>query len=59
LYFYEKTQFKKNRFGALAIKNRAIEKSSSVFDVVVVTFQSTFYSEKYANNIFLFFKNYF
>jgi hypothetical protein len=27
--------------------------------VVVVAFQSTFHSEKYANNIFLFFKNYF
>jgi hypothetical protein len=59
LYFYEKTQLKKNRFSAPAIKNRAIEKSSSVFGVVVVNFQSTFYSEKYANNIFLFFKNYF
>jgi hypothetical protein len=27
--------------------------------VVVVVFQSAFHSEKYANNIFLFFKNYF
>ena len=27
--------------------------------VVVVAFQSVFHSEKYANNIFLFFKNYF
>jgi hypothetical protein len=27
--------------------------------VVVVAFQSAFHSEKYANNIFLFFKNHF
>jgi len=59
LYFYEKTQLKKNRFGVRAIKSRAIDESSSVFGVVVITFQSIFYSEKYANNIFLFFKNYF
>jgi hypothetical protein len=55
----KKTQLKKNRFDVRAIKSRAIDESSSVFGVVVITFQSTFYSEKYANNIFLFFKNYF
>jgi hypothetical protein len=27
--------------------------------VVAVAFQSVFYSEKYINNVFLFFKNYF
>jgi hypothetical protein len=27
--------------------------------VVVVAFQSAFHSEKYINNVFLFFKNYF
>ena len=27
--------------------------------VIVVAFQSAFHLEKYANNIFLFFKNYF
>jgi hypothetical protein len=32
----------------------------SVFgSVVAVAFQSAFHSEKYANNIFLFFKNHF
>jgi hypothetical protein len=30
-----------------------------VWSVIVVAFQSTFHSEKYANNVFLFFKNYF
>ena len=31
----------------------------SVFESVVMVFQSTFYSKIYQNNIFLFFKNHF
>jgi hypothetical protein len=35
-------------------------RAKSVFgSVVVVVFQSAFYLEKCANNVFLFFKNYF
>ena len=44
----------------LTIINFIVLLPRSVFgSVVVVAFQSVFHSEKYANNVFLFFKNYF